>query len=84
MSSSGRYMTIEWVGGCDRYWRMYVRGTTTSLPGSAQKLRRLCTFTGRPIRDSGISVSQTELTWHRSSHPSITMAQRPSWRLKPR
>ncbi|RYR15444.1 hypothetical protein Ahy_B04g072191 [Arachis hypogaea] len=26
MPSSGRYTTIEWVGSCNRCWRMYVRG----------------------------------------------------------
>ncbi|RYQ95604.1 hypothetical protein Ahy_B08g090955 [Arachis hypogaea] len=56
--SLGRYTIIEWVGDSNRCWRMYVRGMTTSLPGFAQKSRRLCTFIGRPMRDSSISVSQ--------------------------
>ncbi|RYR68694.1 hypothetical protein Ahy_A03g015176 [Arachis hypogaea] len=42
MLSSRRYTTIKWVGSYNRCWRTYVRGTNTSLPGSAQKSRRLC------------------------------------------
>ncbi|RYR67667.1 hypothetical protein Ahy_A03g014048 [Arachis hypogaea] len=74
MPSSERYTTIKWVGGCNRCWRMYVRGTTTSLPDSAQKSRRLCTFTGRPMRGSSVSVSQIELIGHRPGRPSISAA----------
>ncbi|RYR66538.1 hypothetical protein Ahy_A03g012556 [Arachis hypogaea] len=78
MPSSRRYTTIEWVGGCNRCWRMYMRSATTSLHGFACKSRRLYKFTGRLMRSSGIGVSQTELTGHRPNRPSILVAQRPS------
>ncbi|RYQ94956.1 hypothetical protein Ahy_B08g089932 [Arachis hypogaea] len=40
MPSSERYTTIEWIGSCSRCWRMFVRGGTTSQPGSPRKSRR--------------------------------------------
>ncbi|RYR14067.1 hypothetical protein Ahy_B04g070728 [Arachis hypogaea] len=78
MPSLGRFTAIEWVGGCNRCWRMHVRGATTSLPSSTRKLRRLCMFTRRQMRGSGINISQIELTRHRPSRPSIPAAQRSS------